>query len=153
MDPPVTGSAAQAGKLAANGLNLALDEVNKEGVLGRQMQVVTEDDQTTNPGTVLAFSRLAARPEITAFIGPTRSTQVNAVAPDVLKIGKPLMFGGTDPALTRAGNRWLFRCRLNDNYSAKVIAECGTKDLGMQKMGRGPHHGHLRLERRQGAGG
>lgn len=130
---PVTGTAAEGGKLISNGANLALDEVNKEGVLGRPLQIVTEDDQTSNPGSVLAFSRLARRPEIVAFIGSVRSTQVNAMAPDVLKTGKPMMFGGTDPTLTQRGNPWLFRCRPNDSYSAKVIAEFGTKDLGKQK--------------------
>jgi len=130
---PVTGVGAENGKLTANGANLALDEVNKEGVLGRPLQIVAEDDQTSNPGSVLAFSRLARRPEIVAFLGSVRSTQVNSMAPDVLKTGKPMMFGGTDPSLTRAGNRWLFRCRPNDSYSAKVIAEYGTKDLGKQK--------------------
>ena len=133
MTLSVTGAGAEGGKLAANGANLALDEVNKGGVLGRPLQIVAEDDQTTNPGTVLAFSRLAGRPETVAFIGPVRSTQVNSMAPDVLKTGKPMMFGGTDPSLTRAGNRWLFRCRPNDSYSAKVIAEYGTKDLGRRK--------------------
>ena len=130
---PVTGAAAAAGKLAANGANLALDEVNKEGVLGRQMQVVVEDDQTSNPGAALAFSRLAARPDIAAFIGPVRSTQVDAIAPDVLKAGRPMMFGGAAPSLTRMGNRWLFRCRPHDGYSAKVMAEYGSKDLGKRK--------------------
>ena len=31
------------------------------------------------------------------FIGSIRSTQVQAMAPGVLKLGKPMMFGGTDP--------------------------------------------------------
>ena len=133
MTLPLTGVGAESGKLTANGVKLALDEVNNESVLGRTLQVVAEDDQTSNPGSVLAFSRLARRPEIVAFIGSVRSTQVNSMAPDVLKTGKPMMFGGTDPSLTHAGNRWLFRCRPNDSYSAKVIAEYGTKDLGRQK--------------------
>ena len=82
---------------------------------------------------MLAFSRLAARPDIAAFIGPVRSTQVEAIAPDVLKAGKPMMIGGTAPSLTRMGNPWLFRCRPHDGYSAKVITEYGSKDLGKQK--------------------
>ncbi len=86
---PITGAGAEAGKLTANGVNLALDEVNKEGVLGRPLQIVAEDDQTSNPGSVLAFSRLARRSEIVAFVGSVRSTQVNSMAPDVLKTGKP----------------------------------------------------------------
>ena len=107
--------------------------VNEKGVLGRPMELVVEDDQTTNPGAVLAFSRLASQPEIPAFIGSIRSTQVHAMAPDVLKTGKPMMIGGTDPTLTHMGNRWLFRCRPNDSFSGKVIAEYGATDLKKQK--------------------
>ena len=130
---PSTGPAAEAGKLQLNGARQALETVNEKGVLGRKLELIVEDDQTTNPGAVLAFSRLAGRPEIAAFIGPIRSTQVHAIAPDVLKVGKPMMFGGTDPTLTQQGNKWLFRCRPNDSYSAKVIAEFGTADLKKQK--------------------
>jgi branched-chain amino acid transport system substrate-binding protein len=53
--------------------------------------------------------------------------------PDVLKLGKPVMIGGTDPALTHLGNPWLFRCRPNDSYSGSVIAEYGVKTLGKKK--------------------
>ncbi len=130
---PSTGPAAEAGKLQLNGANLALEAVNEKGVLGRKMQLVVEDDQTTNPGAVLAFSRLSSRPEIAAFLGSIRSTQVEAMAPDVLKVGKPMMFGGTSPTLTRQGNKWLFRCRPNDSYSGKVIAEFGVTELKKQK--------------------
>ena len=105
---PQTGAAAQSGQFMRNGINLALDAVNaKGGVLGRKMEIVVADDQTTNPGAVLAFSRLASDPAMVAFIGSIRSTQVQAMAPDVLKQGKPMMIGGTDPRLTHQGNRWL----------------------------------------------
>ena len=130
---PSTGPAAEAGTLQLNGAKQALAQVNEKGVLGKKMELVVEDDQTTNPGAVLAFSRLASQPEIPAFIGSIRSTQVHAMAPDVLKIGKPMMIGGTDPTITHMGNRWLFRCRPNDSYSGKVIAEYGVSDLKKQK--------------------
>jgi branched-chain amino acid transport system substrate-binding protein len=81
------------------------------GALGRPLELVIEDDQTTNPGVVLAFSKLAGNTDIAAFLGPIRSTQVHAMAPDVLKLGKPVMIGGTDPALTHMGNPWFFRFR------------------------------------------
>ena len=55
------------------------------------------------------------------------------MAPDVLKIGKPVMIGGTDPALTHMGNPWLFRCRPNDSYSGRVIADYGVNTLGKKK--------------------
>ena len=134
MCVPVTGPAAEQGLWAQNGAKLALAAVNKAGgVLGKQVELVIEDDQTTNPGIVLAFSKLAAQPDIAAFLGSIRSTQVMAMAPDVLKLGKPVMIGGTNPDLTHMGNPWLFRFRPNDNYSGRVIADYGVNTLGKKK--------------------
>jgi branched-chain amino acid transport system substrate-binding protein len=82
---------------------------------------------------VLAFSKLAAQSDIVGFLGSIRSTQVHAMAPDVMKLGKPVMFGGTDPNLTKLGNPWLFRFRPNDSYSGRVIADYGVKTLGKKK--------------------
>src|SRR5271155_5376612 len=134
MCVPVTGPAAEQGLWAQNGAKLALAAVNKAGgVLGKQVELVIEDDQTTNPGIVLAFSKLAAQSDIVGFLGSIRSTQVHAMAPDVLKLGKPVMIGGTDPNLTHMGNHWLFRFRPNDSYSGRVIADFGVNTLGKKK--------------------
>src|ERR1700728_2253358 len=134
MCVPVTGPAAEQGLYAQNGAKLALAAVNKAGgLLGKPAELVIEDDQTTNPGIVLAFSKLAAQPDIVGFLGSVRSTQVNAMAPDVLKLGKPVMIGGTDPNLTHMNNQWLFRFRPNDSYSGRVIADFGVNTLGKKK--------------------
>ena len=128
---PVTGPAADNGRYSLTGAKIALDRVNKAGgALGKQIELITEDDQTTNPGAVLAFSKLAAQPDIVAFIGSIRSTQNHAMAPDILKTGKPVCFGGTDPKLTKMGNPWLIRFRPNDTYSGRVIASYGVETLG-----------------------
>ncbi len=134
MCAPVTGPAAEQGRYAQTGAKIALDAVNKAGgVLGKQVELIIEDDQTTNPGVVLAFSKLAAQEDIVAFVGSIRSTQVHAMAPDVLKLGKPVMIGGTDPAITHMGNQWLFRFRPNDSYSGRVLADYGVNTLGKKK--------------------
>jgi branched-chain amino acid transport system substrate-binding protein len=134
MCAPVTGPAAEQGRYAQTGARLALDAINKAGgVLGKQVELIIEDDQTTNPGIVLAFSKLASQQDIVGFLGSIRSTQVHAMAPDVMKVGKPVMIGGTDPNLTHMGNQWLFRCRPNDSYSGSVIADYGVKTLGKKK--------------------
>ncbi len=134
MVAPLTGPAAESGRFQTQGAKLALDEINKAGgVLGRPLELTIEDDQTTNPGVVLAFSKLAGNGEFVGFIGSIRSTQLHAMAPDVLKVAKPVMMGGTDPALTHMGNPWFFRCRPNDIYSARVIADYGAKVLGKRK--------------------
>jgi branched-chain amino acid transport system substrate-binding protein len=84
MLAPVTGSAAESGLYRVQGAKLAVEEINKAGgVLSRQIELVIEDDQSTNPGIVLAFSKVAGDKDIPAFIGSIYSTQVHAIAPDV----------------------------------------------------------------------
>src|ERR1700731_2648448 len=134
MCAPITGPAAESGGYAVKGAKLALEAVNKAGgVMGKQLELIVEDDQTTNPGIVLAFSKLASQPDVVGFLGSIRSTQVHAMAPAGLKLGKPVMIGGTDPNLTHMGNQWLFRFRPNDSYSGRVIADYGVKTLGKKK--------------------
>ncbi len=131
---PLTGPAAETGKFMHNGATMALEEINaKGGVLGKKLEWVVEDDATTNPGAVLGFSRLVSRGDCVAYTGSIRSTQVNAISPDVEKAGKPVIIGGTDPALTHSGNPWFFRTRPNDNYSSKVMANFGIDTLKKKK--------------------
>jgi branched-chain amino acid transport system substrate-binding protein len=129
-----TGPNAESGAYQTNGAKLAVDEINNTGgVLGRPIQLLIEDNQSTNPGSVLAISKLVSGGNITALISTVRSTQIQAVAPTVKKVELPMVFGGTDPGLTHSGNPWIFRARPSDSYSAKVIAEYGVTTLGLKK--------------------
>jgi branched-chain amino acid transport system substrate-binding protein len=117
-----------------NGAKLAQEEINKAGgVMGREIEFHVEDNQSTNPGTVLAYSKLIGEGGIAAIIGPIRSTQIQAASPTIAKGGIPAMIGGTDPNLTKVKNRWVFRVRPNDSYSAKVIAQYGASELKRKK--------------------
>jgi branched-chain amino acid transport system substrate-binding protein len=134
MVVPMTGAIAESGRYGIQGAKLAIEEVNKAGgVLGRPLELVIEDDQSANPSTILAFTKLAGDESIVAFLGPTRSTQIQSIAPSVQQAAKPVMIGGTDPQLTHSGNPWLFRFRPNDSYTVRVMADFGTKVLGKKK--------------------
>jgi branched-chain amino acid transport system substrate-binding protein len=134
MVVPLTGPIADAGRYGTQGAKLAVEEVNNAGgVLGRPLELVIEDDQSLNPATVLAFTKLADDKDIVAFLGPTRSTQIQSIAPSVKQVGRPVMIGGTDPSLTLAGNPWLFRFRPNDTYTARVMSDFGLNKLGKKK--------------------
>ena len=61
-----TGPNAEAGAYTVNGTRLAVDEVNaKGGIMGRPIELRIEDNQSTNPGTVLAYSKLTGEGDIT----------------------------------------------------------------------------------------
>ena len=130
----ITGPNAEAGANTVNGAKLALEEVNKAGgILGAPVELKIEDNQSTNPGSVLAVSKLGSEGNIAALIAPVRSTQVQASAPTIAKLGLPTMIGGSDYGLTHSGHAWLFRARPNDSYSAKVIADYGVNTLQKKK--------------------
>jgi branched-chain amino acid transport system substrate-binding protein len=129
-----SGPNAEAGVYQINGAKMALEEINKAGgVLGRQIELRIEDNQSTNPGSVLAVSKLTSGGDLAALIGSVRSTQIQAVAPTVMKTGLPMMIGGTDYGLTHSNNPSIFRARPNDGYSAKVIADYGVNTLKLKK--------------------
>ncbi|MEO8008446.1 MAG: ABC transporter substrate-binding protein [Betaproteobacteria bacterium] len=130
----MTGPYAEWGSFQVNGLQLALEDIKKSGgILGRPVELSIEDNASTNPGTVLAFTKLFADPAIKGIIGPIASTQVQAASPAIARAGIPTMIGGTDPSLTRINNKWVFRARPNDLYSSKVIADFGINTLKLRK--------------------
>lgn len=129
----VTGPQAEAGVLTAYGARLAQEEINAAGgILGWQVELQIEDNQSTNPGTVLAYSKLVSQ-KVVAVLGPLRSTQVQAASPTIAKAKIPAVIGGSDPSLTRVNNPWIFRVRPNDLYSSRVMAEFGIKELKGKK--------------------
>ena len=132
----VTGPNAEAGVLTANGVKLAIEEINAAGgVLGRPLELRIEDNQSTNPGTVLAYSKLIDQGGgIVAVIGPLRSTQVQAASPTIAKARIPAFIGGSDPSLTRVNNPWIFRVRPSDLFSSRVMAEYAVKTLKGKKV-------------------
>mgnify|MGYP001442212815 CR=1 FL=1 len=130
----LTGPYAEWGTFQVNGLKLALEEIQKAGgILGRPVELRIEDNASTNPGTVLAFTKLFTDAEIKGIVGPIASTQIQAALPAITKAGVPTMIGGTDPSLTRINNKWVFRGRPNDLYSSKVIADFGVNTLKLKK--------------------
>ncbi|MCF8565584.1 ABC transporter substrate-binding protein [Alicyclobacillus tolerans] len=132
----LTGSGAASGKLKVDGAQLAINEINaKGGVNGHPLKLIVEDDQTTNPGTVNAFNKLVSQyPKLTAIIGPIRSTEVQAINPNIQQAGVPVLIGGTDPQLTHENDPWIFRFRPNDSYSARTMAYYLIKKLGLKKI-------------------
>src|SRR4029077_5770254 len=131
----LTGPQAEAGVLVMRGIKLATDEVNAAGgIMGHPIELKVEDNASTNPGTVLAYSKLVGEGNLVPVIGPLRSTQVQAASPTIAAGKIPTFIGGSDPSLTRVNNPWIFRVRPNDLFSSKVMAEYAVKVLKAKKI-------------------
>ena len=132
---PITGEAAESGKYHKQGAEIAVDKINAAGgINGRKIQIVLEDDQTTNPGGVAALQKLLEDKEIPMILGSIRSTQVQAMLPTINEAKIPVAIGGTNYGLTHSGSQWVFRFRPHDGMSAKVIAKLIVEDLKQKKV-------------------
>ena len=132
---PMTGEAAESGRYHKQGAEIAVDKINAAGgINGRKIQIVLEDDQTTNPGGVAALQKLLEDKEIPMILGSIRSTQVQAMLPTINEAKIPVAIGGTNYGLTHSGSQWVFRFRPHDGMSAKVIAKFMIEELKQKKV-------------------
>jgi branched-chain amino acid transport system substrate-binding protein len=133
---PITGEAVESGRYQKQGAEIAVDKINATGgINGRKIQIVLEDDQTTNPGGVAALQKLLEDKEIPVIVSSLRSTQVQAMLPTINEAKIPMAIGGTNYGLTHSGSQWVFRFRPHDGMSAKVIAKLIVEELKQKKMG------------------
>jgi branched-chain amino acid transport system substrate-binding protein len=72
----LTGGTATFGISTDEGLHLALDDINaKGGVLGKQIKVIVEDDQSRPEEAVTAVQKLVNQNKVVAVIGEVASSR------------------------------------------------------------------------------
>lgn len=79
---PLTGSGGPYGPVMANCAKAVVDEVNAAGgILGRPIQLISEDDQTNPEAGVRAARKLIDVDKVSAIVGTWASAVTTAVAP------------------------------------------------------------------------
>jgi branched-chain amino acid transport system substrate-binding protein len=78
----MTGPAAVYGASQKAGVQAAIDEVNKSGMLkGVKLEAVIEDDASTKEQGIAVFQRFINKDKVSAIIGPTLSNTATAADP------------------------------------------------------------------------
>lgn len=127
----ITGEKALVGEYAQNAINMAVDEVNAAGgVLGKQVEVVYEDDLGTDVGAVNALNKLATDDEISAIVGPYYGTMILALDGEIKKAEIPVLSATSLQKLGDLGNPWLFQARTHDGYVPKALVEYAVDNFG-----------------------
>ncbi len=121
---PLTGDLANMGENAQAAVGIAVDEVNKTGgVLGKQIEVVYEDDACNGATGANAVSKLINSDKVVAVVGGLCSGATLGEAPisEAAKIPQ-LSFCSTNPTISQAGD-YIFRDVPSDLFQAKYAAE------------------------------
>lgn len=118
----LTGPIASYGESHRRGVKLAVDRINEEGgILGKQIELINEDDQSDPVIGANAALKLIERDKVVAIVGPVPSTIGMAVAPIVENAKVPTVVTGTNPAIT-PGKDFVFRSCWTDDFQGVVMA-------------------------------
>lgn len=131
---PMTGSWASEGQEMKQVLTLLAEEVNgKGGVLGRQVEVISEDDGGDPRTASLAAQRLSTQ-GIVGVIG-TYGSAVTEATQNIYNEAKIVQIanGSTAIRLTEKNLPYFFRTCPRDDEQAKVAAQTIQK-LGVKKL-------------------
>lgn len=97
------------------GLELALEEINRDGVMGRQIRLVQEDDQSSVTAGLAIAQAFADNANMAAVIGHRSSAVAVPAARAYENAGLLLLApSATSPSLTEPGNQLVFRLIPND---------------------------------------
>ena len=131
----MTGTEATFGLSSANGIQLAIDELNsKGGVKGRQLQVKVLDDQGRPEEAATAATRLISSEHVIALLGEVASTRSMFMAPKAQQAKVPMVTpSSTNPAVTQKGD-YIFRACFIDPFQGYVAATFAMGNLKVKKV-------------------
>ena len=120
----LSGSNAVFGQGTHNGIMLAVDDVNAHGgLLGKQVRLVTEDDEGNQDEAVSVVKKLIDRDNVVAVLGEVASTRSLAGGGVCEQAGVPMISpSSTNPDVTK-GHKYVFRVCFTDDFQGSVGAK------------------------------
>ncbi|MES1194749.1 MAG: ABC transporter substrate-binding protein, partial [Opitutus sp.] len=131
-----TGKEAAFGVSARKGVILAFEEANAAGgVLGRKVELLTEDNQSKQGESVTIAKKFAYRDKVVAVLGGNPSTNSLEAAPVLQQAKVPMIaISSTNPRVTEMGN-YIFRVCFIDPFQGAVLAKFAHDSLHVQRAG------------------
>jgi len=131
----LTGKEATFGISSHEGTLLAVEDLNaKGGLLGKKVELLTEDDlsKAGEPATVV--NKLISRDGVVAILGEVASSRSLEAAPICQEAHIPMISpSSTNPKVTETGD-YIFRVCFIDPFQGTVMANFATKTLKAKKV-------------------
>ena len=131
----LTGSLALEGDRVVKSVNMAIDEINSAGgVLGRNLEVVVEDDQGDADMSLVVAKKMGENKDVVAMLGPHMTNSVLAVDQTMRDYAMPAFVGGTALSISELDNPYIYRTRSSDRLNAAAAARYLVEDLGAMNI-------------------
>ncbi|MCK4241373.1 MAG: ABC transporter substrate-binding protein [Candidatus Atribacteria bacterium] len=130
----LTGAWASIDGPCWNGIQLAVDEINKAGgLLGRQVEAVCIDTKADELEVVAAVTRLIEKEKVSIIVGYCDTHWVLTAAPLAAENKIPFITpGATHPRIPERTGAWM-AC-FGDNLQGTVMAEYAIKKENLKKV-------------------
>ena len=130
---PFTGDIATYGISTKNGVEVAVDEFNKNGgINGKKVILISEDTRGDQTEAANAASKLIEQDKVTAIVGGVISSETMTAGPiaDDAKI-VTISSSSTATGVPEIGD-YIFRNCLSDEVQAIQLAEYAVEELGLK---------------------
>ena len=131
----LTGGIATFGISTKNASEMAFDEINKKGgVLGKQIKLLVEDDQSKPEEAGTAVTKLINQDHVVAMLGHVASSHSLAAAPICQSNKVPMITpSSTNPRVTQVSD-YIFRVCFTDTFTGEVVAKFVYDTLKAKKV-------------------
>ncbi|MBL9169305.1 MAG: ABC transporter substrate-binding protein [Verrucomicrobiales bacterium] len=132
----LSGSEASFGRSSHNGTLIAIDELNATGgLLGRKIELLTEDNQSKDGESATAVKKLISRDKVIAILGEVASGRSLEAAPICQQFKIPQVSpSSTNPKVTQMGD-YIFRVCFEDRFQGgTVLAKFALESLQAKRV-------------------
>jgi branched-chain amino acid transport system substrate-binding protein len=131
----LTGKEAAFGNSSHRGTALAIEDINAAGgVLGKKLQLITEDTRSTQGESATVVRKLISRNRVVAVLGEVASGRslegASVCQPDKIPMISP---SSTKPEVTEKGD-YIFRVCFIDPFQGKVLATFANQTLKVKNV-------------------
>lgn len=136
LDYELSGQVATYGQSLVQGIELAFEEINKNGgVLGKQVEIVKADNKSDTSESANVATKLATRDKVVAILGPATSGNTKAAAPVAMQNKVPLISASAtadDVTVDSNGKvrEYVFKTCFSDSFQGVIMAQFVSQDLG-----------------------
>src|ERR1019366_3229938 len=131
----LTGKDATFGISSHEGTLMAIEEINAAGgVLGKKLELLTEDTQCKAGESATVVNKLISRDNVIAILGEVASSRSLEAAPICQQNKIPMISPSpTNPDVSKTGD-YIFRVCFIDPFQGTVMANFATKTLKAKRV-------------------
>jgi branched-chain amino acid transport system substrate-binding protein len=136
----LSGQVATYGQGLTSGIELAIEEINKNGgVLGKQIELVKADNKSETTESANVTTKLATKDKVVAILGAATSGNTKAAAPIAVQNKVPLISASAtaDDVTVDSNGKvrdYVFKTCFSDSFQGVIMANFAYGDLSAKNV-------------------